>query len=199
MKTWDLTWLGLKDLKQLGSVPHSFLNWRSFLSWNITDKCEGAVHMKGKNGRPHRLLHKTPSDPLRYSPCMAARTNDQMAVFTGRQSPPKLWVVIWVGLSGHWQKQEINKTNWEERKGKCDWLRWGFRLSGCTQLITSSGSPNTLSSLPLSSRQPIPHTFCFTVFLPISKGPNKLLFLFCTSHSLAVRAAGSSISRFSLK
>lgn len=62
-------------------------------------------------------------------------------------------------LSGHWQKQEINKTNWEERKGKCDWLRWGFRLSGCTQLITSSGSPNTFPFPPPHHYPPFIHLY----------------------------------------
>ena len=62
----------------------------------------------------------------------------------------KLWVVIWVWLLGHWLKQEINKTNWEERKGKCDWLRWGLGPYICAQLITSSGSPSTPSSIPFS-------------------------------------------------
>lgn len=62
-------------------------------------------------------------------------------------------------LSGHWQKQEINKTNWEEREGKCDWLRWGFRLPGCTQLITSSGSPHTFPLPPPHHYPPFIHLY----------------------------------------
>ncbi len=129
--------------------------------------------------------------------------------------PQKLWVVIWVGLSGHWQKQEINETKWEVRKGKCDWFRWGRRPRGCTQLITSSGSPNTVSSLPFYLHLLLPVSWLipslpFCSFLPslsnlflslstlqsISESPNKLLLLF-SSLSLAVWLVVLLISPFS--
>lgn len=77
--------------------------------------------------------------------------------------PPKTLKSHLSWLSGHWQQQEINKTNWEGRKRKCDWLRWGFRLSGCTQFITSPGSPNTLSSSPHD--MPLILSFCLPLYL----------------------------------
>lgn len=77
--------------------------------------------------------------------------------------PPKTLKSHLSWLSRHWQQQEINKTNWEGRKRKCDWLRWGFRLSGCTQLITSPGSPNTLSSSPHD--MPLILSFCLPLYL----------------------------------
>lgn len=96
-----------------------------------------------------------PLDPL-----YIRRTNNQVFIVTDLASKnPEL---SRVGLLGHWRKQEINKTNGEETKGKCDWLRWGFRLSGSTQLITSPDFPNTLSSL----RPPLLPRFCLYLFLP---------------------------------
>lgn len=83
--------------------------------------------------------------------------------FHWEMEPPKTLKSHLSWLSGHWQQQEINKTNWEGRKRKCDWLRWGFRLSGCTQLITSPGSPNTLSTSPHD--MPLILSFCLPLYL----------------------------------
>lgn len=82
---------------------------------------------------------------------------------------PREVIWVWAFRTLAETPKKINKTHWEERKRKCDWLRRGFGLSGCSQVITSSASTAALSfPPPFLSTFPTLFFFFFVFSLPSS-------------------------------